>query len=78
MALMDSITNANSDSKAHLKSKPKKIKSKASTKKLHLVKQGQTLSQIAKIHGITVSQLKHLNNIKNAKIRKGQKLIIRK
>lgn len=80
IALDDSVANANYAITSKSKIKLKKLKSnyRSKTKKTHIVKQGQTLSQIAKANGVSVSQLKRLNNIKNNKIRKGQKIIIRK
>lgn len=43
----------------------------------HVVRRGETLSQIAKLHGSTVRDLMQLNNIRNPrKLRVGQKLSI--
>lgn len=41
------------------------------------IRSGQTLSQIAKQHGTTVSKLKKLNGIKGSNIRAGKKLRVR-
>ena len=42
----------------------------------HVVKKGQTLSGIAKTHGVSVSAIKSANNIKGTMIRIGQVLQI--
>jgi len=44
----------------------------------HIVKKGQTLSNIAAKYGISVSSLKKMNHIKGSKVSVGQKLKIRK
>ncbi len=46
--------------------------------KTHVVKSGETLSQIARKHGVTVKQIKNWNNLKSDNIQIGQKLIIKK
>lgn len=46
--------------------------------KTHVVKSGDTLSQIARKYGVTVKQIKTWNNLKSDNIQIGQKLIIKK
>lgn len=49
----------------------------ASTKTLHTVKHGETLSSIAHHNHITISQLQHWNHLKgNAKLKPGMKLVV--
>lgn len=60
--------------KAKSKSKSKK---KASGPKNVTVKKGDNLSKIAKRNGITVAQLKKLNNLSGTKIKAGQKLRVK-
>ncbi len=49
-----------------------------SYKTIHTVKSGQTLSYIARKHGVTVAQIKSWNNLRSDRLRAGQKLVIRK
>jgi len=50
-------------------------KAKAASAKTHVVKAGETLYQISRKYGLTVEQLKQLNNMgKNVTIQPGQKL----
>jgi N-acetylmuramoyl-L-alanine amidase len=44
----------------------------------HIVKKGENLDKIAKKYGISVKELKELNNLKSNKVYVGQKLIIKK
>jgi N-acetylmuramoyl-L-alanine amidase len=44
----------------------------------HIVKRGETLDKIAKKYGISVKELKELNNLKSNKVYVGQRLIIKK
>jgi N-acetylmuramoyl-L-alanine amidase len=44
----------------------------------HIVKRGETLDKIAKKYGISVKELKELNNLKSNKVYARQKLIIKK
>lgn len=44
----------------------------------YIVKKGDTLSKIARKHGVTVAKLKQWNGLKSDKIREGQNLIIKK
>lgn len=56
---------------------PKKESSKKeSPKKTHKVKKGETLSSIAEKNGVTVTELKKWNHLKNNKIQAGQQLKI--
>lgn len=58
--------------------KPKKETPKTPVKRVkHTVKSGETLSGIAVKYGVTVSQIKKLNNLKTDRIRVGQVLIIK-
>ena len=43
----------------------------------YTVKSGDSLEKIARAHGMTVSELKELNGIKNSTIRPGQELTVR-
>ncbi|MFN6047577.1 MAG: LysM peptidoglycan-binding domain-containing protein, partial [Bacteroidota bacterium] len=45
---------------------------------VHVVKRGQTLSAIAKTHGVTVTQIKTWNHLRSNSIQIGQRLIIQK
>jgi membrane-bound lytic murein transglycosylase D len=51
-----------------------KTKSSASNAKVHTVRKGETLAEVASKYGISVSQLKQWNGIKNDKIMVGQVL----
>lgn len=54
------------------------IQQEVSAKKFHVVKSGETLSQIAKKYNSTVNEIKKLNNIKNInKISVGQKIRVK-
>lgn len=44
----------------------------------HVVEAGETLSQIARTYGVTVEAIMKANNLSDAKIRTGQKLVIPK
>ena len=44
----------------------------------HIVKKGETLDKIAKKYGISVNELKEINNLKSNKIYVGQKLVVKK
>ncbi|HUI07839.1 MAG TPA: LysM peptidoglycan-binding domain-containing protein [Verrucomicrobiae bacterium] len=44
----------------------------------HVVQKGETLTSIAKIHGVTVAELRKANNLTSDEIRVGQKLVIPK
>ncbi len=49
-----------------------------STNIRHTVRSGQTLSGIARQHGVTVSQLKTWNGLRSTTLRKGQRLLVKK
>ncbi len=49
-----------------------------STNIRHTVRSGQTLSSIARQHGVTVSQLKTWNGLRSTVLRKGQHLVVKK
>ena len=52
-------------------------KTKAATPHIHVVKAGETLYQISRKYGVTVDQLKKLNNMgKDITIRPGQELVV--
>lgn len=54
---------------------PQEKKAKAASAKVHVVKAGETLYQISRKYGLTVDQLKQLNDMgKNVTIQPGQKL----
>lgn len=74
-----SISQAPS-SKSGKSSKNKKAKSKSKKKSTPVnvtVKKGENLTKIAKRNGLTVAQLKKLNNIKGNSIKAGQKLRVK-
>jgi membrane-bound lytic murein transglycosylase D len=45
---------------------------------IHTVKRGQTLSAIARTHGVTVTQIKTWNHLRSNSIQVGQRLVIQK
>ena len=49
-----------------------------STRLVHVVKRGQTLGAIAKMQGVTVTQIKSWNHLRSNNIQIGQRLIIQK
>jgi LysM repeat protein len=49
---------------------------KKSTSGIYIVKKGDILGEIAKLHGMTVTELKNLNNLRNNRIDVGQKLMV--
>ena len=49
-----------------------------STNIRHTVRGGQTLSSVARQHGVTVSELKAWNRLKGSTLRKGQRLLVKK
>lgn len=51
---------------------------KGTYRSVHTVRSGQTLSVIARTHGVTISQLKTWNHLRSDKLRVGQKLIVYK
>ncbi|MBN2653786.1 MAG: C40 family peptidase [Nitrospirae bacterium] len=44
--------------------------------KYHIIKKGDTLTRISKKYSVSVSELKRLNNMKSASLKRGQKLLI--
>ena len=48
----------------------------SSRHRYHLVQNGQSLHNIASEHGLTVAELKHLNNLRSNQVRTGQRLLI--
>jgi hypothetical protein len=48
------------------------------TKKVHVVKKGESISTIAAKYGVSVSELMKMNNLKSKTVHKGQRLTIRK
>jgi len=44
----------------------------------HTVEKGETLSSIAKQYSVNVAEIKDLNNMKSAKLKKGQKLLVKR
>jgi len=44
----------------------------------HVVKAGETVFRVSKIHGVTVDQVVKWNNLKNFSVSVGQKLLIKK
>lgn len=51
---------------------------KVSTSDYHIVQKGQTFYRVALIYGMTVDELKELNNLSNTSLEVGQKLKVRK
>jgi LysM repeat protein len=49
---------------------------KSSASKNHQVKKGETLSEIAKMHQVSVQELQQANKIKGKDVKLGQKLVI--
>ena len=61
------------------KSSPKRSVAAASKKEFHIVRKGQSLSRIARLYGLNLSQLKQFNNIQGSPfIHPGQKLRVGK
>lgn len=75
-------SKSNLISKSSFKNKRKKYKALENNSFQNLtyyeVKKGDTLYSIAKRHGISVEELKNLNNLRNFALKPGQKLIISK
>jgi LysM repeat protein len=59
-----------------LTSTPAEAKVKSSTAQVYVVKQGDTLYEIAQRHGLTVKQLKRLNGLNSNRLKLGQKLAL--
>lgn len=81
IAIQDSIAARSADSLERkpvvVKSQPRATSSGGGGGKYYTVRKGDTLSSIARKHGISVSTLKKRNGIKGDKIRVGQKLKIK-
>lgn len=54
------------------------VKSENSPRSIHVVRRGQTLSLVARTHGVTVTQIKTWNHLRSNNIQVGQRLIIHK
>lgn len=65
------------NSNASYSAAPSASKSKT-YRTIHVVKRGQTLSTVARTHGVTVSQIKAWNHLRSNNIQVGQRLIIQK
>ncbi len=72
--------NITSNSSSKHKKKKYKVKNESPSKNFayYFVKKGDTLFSIAKKHGITVDELKAMNNLKTYALKPGQKLLISK
>ncbi len=70
------VTNVENLIKAQLRKVSATPKSISKSGYEHKVESGQTLSEIAKAYGVTVSKIKEANNLKNDNIRIGQTLFI--
>ena len=55
----------------------KKRTTRRSSRKYVTIRSGQTLSELAKLHGTTVSKLRRLNGIKGSNIRAGKRIRVR-
>jgi LysM repeat protein len=55
---------------------PAVAKAPSSAPQVHVVKQGDTLYEIAKGHGLTVNELKQLNGLSSNRLKLGQKLAL--
>ena len=54
------------------------VKKSSTYRSIHVVKRGQTLSEVARIHGVTVTQIKTWNHLRSSNIQVGQRLVIQK
>jgi LysM repeat protein len=59
-----------------LASTPVEAKVKGSSAQIHVVKQGDTLYEIAQRHGLTIKQLQRLNGLNSSRLKIGQKLAL--
>ena len=73
----DDVPTYTSKRSSSRKSSSRRVRSSRSRGKTVTIKQGQTLSEIAKRNGTTVAKLKKLNGIKGTNIRAGKKLRVR-
>ncbi|MCE5313295.1 MAG: LysM peptidoglycan-binding domain-containing protein [Nitrospiraceae bacterium] len=73
------IPKKDSDTKAQKSSSVKSASASSENSpaaKYHIVKKGDTLNRISKKYSVSVDDIKHLNNLKAAKLKTGQKLLI--
>ena len=77
VAVNDDVPNYTSKSSSSRKNSSKNRRSRSSRGKTVTIKQGQTLSEIAKRNHTTVAKLKKLNGLKGTNIRAGKKLKVR-
>ena len=77
VAVNDDVPTYTSKRSSSRKSSSRRVRSSRSRGKTVTIKQGQTLSEIAKRNGTTVAKLKKLNGIKGTNIRAGKKLRVR-
>ena len=77
VAVNDDVPTYTSKRSSSRKSSSRRVRSSRSRGKTVTIKQGQTLSEIAKRNGTTVAKLKNLNGIKGTNIRAGKKLRVR-
>jgi LysM repeat protein len=74
----DSAVTALKDSVAALGNPPGKVNNAAAAGKIYVVLQGDTLYSISRRFGLTVDELKGLNNLPDNHIKIGQKLVVAK
>ncbi len=72
-----SRSRSTSRSSTRSSSRSRKTRRSSGAGKSITIKSGQTLSEIARKHGTTVSKLKQLNGIKGTNIRAGKKLRVK-
>jgi len=76
-ALSQKVEKLEKKAQLTTKSKAKPALRKATPKRYHTVRKGETLSKISKKYGITVAELCKLNGLSRSKpIRTGQKLLV--
>jgi LysM repeat protein len=76
-ALSQKVEELGKKTQLTTESKAKPAPPKATPKRYHTVHKGETLSKISKKYGITVEELRKLNNLsKDKSIQAGQKLLI--
>jgi LysM repeat protein len=74
----DGAITALKDSVAALGNQPNKADNAVAAGKIYVVLQGDTLYSISRRFGLTVDDLKNLNNLPDNNIKIGQKLIVTK
>ena len=72
------VTSGDARAAAPAKSAPRRKVARSLSGDSYVVQAGDTLSEIAAAFGVTVAELKNANNLQGDKIRKGQKLVIKK